>query len=286
MKKRVLKHTFYSPSKINLFLYVKSRRPDGFHNLHSLMQTVDLCDVLEVSSHTTADVFSCSDAHLPMDTSNFVIQALELFRKRTQIFDPIKIHLTKKIPKEAGLAGGSGNAATLLWALNKLFQTNLDKQQLMQWASEVSSDAPFFFSQGRALVEGFGEKVYEQTLTPTQELFLVKPQEGLSTRAIFQRVTLKREVSEVPVIMHHNDLEEPAFMLLPKLKELMESLNRQDLGNIWMTGSGTTLVCERSPKFLPEDVQCFPVRTIHRSLDSWYHPSTAFDNSSQNSSLS
>lgn len=277
MKKRVPKHTFYSPSKINLFLYVKSRRSDGFHDLFSLMQVVDLFDILEID-FSSIDTFSCSDPLLPMDEKNLVIRALNLFRQRTGCKSALKIHLEKNIPQEAGLAGGSGNAATLLWALNTLFQTHLTQKQLMEWAGELSSDAPFFFSKGRALIEGVGARVYEQNPVSIQQLFLVKLKEGLSTKTIFEKFVQKNNTPIDRLLLYHNDLEEPAFSLLPKLKVLMETLKEQNLGNIWMTGSGTTLVCERLPKFLPQEVQCFAVKTLYRVPDSWYQPSIAFDN--------
>ena len=113
---------YFSPSKINLFLRVTARRPDGFHDLASLFHVIDLGDdmTLAKSSSETKDTLICSDASIPTDESNLVIKALNLFRKKTGIRQYFWVELIKKVPHGAGLGGGSGNAATTLFAANQL----------------------------------------------------------------------------------------------------------------------------------------------------------------------
>lgn len=166
--------TLNSPAKINLFLRILNRRRDGYHNLASLFQTVDLLDQIHLSLDER-DSLSCSDPTLPVDHTNLVTKAVELFRAKTGMAFNVRAHIDKKIPAQAGLGGGSSNAATTLWGLNTLLKNPATPQQLQVWSAEIGSDVPFFFSLGTAYCTGRGEQVFNQP-------FLDLPPFGLSSR--------------------------------------------------------------------------------------------------------
>jgi len=176
----------FSPAKLNLFFRVLNKREDGFHEIASLMQAISLGDTLSIDEAETDQLTtSCSD--LKCDETNFIHQARAHFRKKTGYKTPISIHLEKRIPLQSGLGGGSGNIATTLWAMNSLSGLAIKEEILREWAGEISSDAPFFFSSGTAHTTGRGEIV--ENLPPLQpkNLWLAKPQGiGLSTPHVFK----------------------------------------------------------------------------------------------------
>lgn len=130
-----------SPAKINTILKVLGKRQDGYHEIFSIMQAVSFFDTITIKL-AAKDTFTCSDATLRMDGANLVVKAVELFRKTTNIDQPLSIHLEKRIPQGAGLGGGSSNAATTLFGLDELFKTQLD---LLSLGACLGSDVPFFF---------------------------------------------------------------------------------------------------------------------------------------------
>lgn len=135
--------TLKSPAKVNLFLRIVGKRPDGYHELASLFQSISLYDLLHFTP-STQDVLTCTDPSLPIDKTNLIWKAVDLFRKKTNLHTFVKVHLEKNIPTQAGLGGGSSNAATTLWALNQLCGKPATDLQLSQWAGEIGSDVSFF----------------------------------------------------------------------------------------------------------------------------------------------
>lgn len=267
--------TFKSPAKVNLFLRVLRRRQDHFHDLASLLQAIDLIDLLHIEK-SCEDAFSCSDPTLPTDGKNLVIKARELFRKKTGLKFPVKIHLDKKIPAQAGLGGGSSNAATTLFALKTLSGLSISDQELAVWSSEIGSDIPFFFSNGSAYCEGRGERVRSVDLHPAS-FFICKPAMGLSTPEVFRTLDLAKLSKEDPEILLDgflsgnglmiNDLEAPAFFLMPLLKAFKLSL--EGFEKCMMTGSGSAFVCIGEGNAPPCDFYA-QAQSIYRSSNGWY----------------
>jgi 4-diphosphocytidyl-2-C-methyl-D-erythritol kinase len=271
----------FSPAKINLFLRVLSRRNDGYHNLASLFQAVDLGDTLEFS-FAEEDELTCSDPQIPTDGTNLITKAIQLFGNKTGLRQGIKVHLNKKVPAQAGLGGGSSNAATTLYALNSLHKTNVSDQTLGQWAGEIGSDISFFFSHGRAFCTGRGEQVQdvEPTDGPAETLWLIKPKEGLPTPLIFKFLKLDECSSEDPMVLLQknskgiyflNDLEKPAFQALPSLQTLKNELLSQGLSAVSLTGSGTGLLAlgKNTPK-VSSDHRCYQLKYLSRLQNEWY----------------
>lgn len=269
---------FRSPAKLNLFLSVIGKRADGYHELASLFQAIDLSDTLSFDL-ASEDRFTCSDPSLPLDSSNLVLKALDLFRKKSSLNFPVKIHLEKNIPSEAGLGGGSSNAATTLFALNSLANFRYSEKQLQMWSAEIGSDMAFFFSQGTAYCTGRGEVVRDLPKIELEEMTITKPRIGLSTPKVFSCLNLanleKRDteffLKEFYAGKHQffNDLEAAAFQAEPKLIDFKNSLLQSGFNDVHMTGSGTAFFCKGSGTFFPDAFFC-KSSPIHREKNRWY----------------
>lgn len=273
--------SLFSPAKINLFLRIISKRSDGYHNLSSVFQTISLGDTLTIELHDQ-DELTCTDPLLPTNASNLVLKATELFRRKTGLQQGFKIHLIKRIPTEAGLGGGSSNAATTLWACNQLTNSQLSLNTLKQWGAEIGSDISFFFSQGTAYCTGRGESVYHLPALAIRSLWIIKPQGGLSTPEVYRRLNFVNPVSERVIqrdldtflsgaLPYFNDLEKPAFEMRPELAQLKNSLLQSGFEVVLMSGSGSSFFCLGHGQIPQQsDIMIFPVQYVHRSLCSWY----------------
>jgi len=300
-----------SPCKLNFFLRILGRRPNGFHDLASLFQTISLSDQLHFSKlpvGATADAMTCSDLSLTVDESNLVVKALQLMRDKTGLNQFFKVHLDKQVPMQAGLGGGSGNAATAMHAFNRLCDYPASAQQLLAWSGDIGSDISFFFSSGVAYCTGRGEEV--QSLAPIPdsqhvEVHVFKPSEGLSTGTVFQALDLARCSPLPPLHLLDsfqtkgalgaaqqgalvNDLEAPAFQCAPLLAQLKSRLLQGEAGavsGVMMSGSGTSVYALRDSRlsppldvaailshFPPSSLQHFQCHLLGRSDDlaSWY----------------
>lgn len=244
-----------SPAKLNLFFRVLAKRRDGYHDIASLYSKISLHDSLriELSSH---DGFSFeSHFSLPdFQKDNLVLKARDLFRNATNIHEPISIHLTKQIPLQAGLGGGSSNAATTLLALNELFDFPLNGSELMRLAAKLGSDVSFFLSSGLAYCTGRGEIIQEIPSPLSYTLYVAKPTLlFLSTPIVYQNCKpnelsdqdpqqlLDLHLKGTPIFV--NDLEPAAFRLLPSLATIKKNLLALGFDHVTMTGSGTAFFC-------------------------------------------
>ncbi|CBJ27522.1 4-diphosphocytidyl-2-C-methyl-D-erythritol kinase, chloroplast precursor [Ectocarpus siliculosus] len=254
---------FFSPAKINLFLRILGKRPDGFHDLASLFQTVGFGDKLffrKLPESAVADTFNCNMEGVPTDGSNLVLRALDLFRKRTSSQQFYEVYLSKRIPPEAGLGGGSANAATALFAANKLAGHPASLEDLQLWSAELGSDITFFLSTGTCYCTGRGEVLHPQEPLPQTRVWLVKPNKGLSTPVVFRHLDydqlsriepaglLKQFIEEgLAEADYVNDLELPAFKAMPSLQTMKEELQTLGFEHVLMSGSGSTIFCIGSP---------------------------------------
>lgn len=277
--------TLYSPAKINIFLKIVDKRPDGYHNLSSLFQAIDLCDILHISlSSQDRDTLTCNDPSIPSDSTNLVLKAVELFRRKTGLMFFVKIDLEKYIPSQAGLGGGSSNAATTLWALNELLDQRISLEQMAEWSEEIGSDIPFFFSQGTALCTRKGENVKNICLNKNcQPLWIVKPSLGLSTPLVYKSLNLSNlPFYDLERYLHccirgewscFNDLEIPAFTLMPSLARLKNKLLLAGFHTVLMSGSGSAFFCLGEGK-LPDDEELYmkQVKVLNRERNIWYTP--------------
>ncbi|MBM3191932.1 MAG: 4-(cytidine 5'-diphospho)-2-C-methyl-D-erythritol kinase [Chlamydiae bacterium] len=270
----------FSPAKINLFFRVLRKREDGYHDIASLIQTVSMGDTLSFKL-SSRDRFESSDPELSWDPHNLIYRAVHLFRQKLNLPFCVEIILDKRIPKQAGLGGGSSNAATTLYALNSLLGALLSEATLADWGKVLGADVPLFFSQGRVFCEGIGER-----LTPVaclQESYsILKPRQfNLATAQVYANCTPQGVSQEDPRVLLEgfakgcgegvNDLERAAFKLLPALQECKQRYIDLGFKNVVMTGSGTAFIAkgEEAPFSLP-DTEVFQVRAISKKASGWF----------------
>jgi len=243
-----------APAKINLYLRVMSKREDGYHNIESLMQAVDIYDEITLEKSDTIELI-CNDPSLPVDESNLAIKAATKLQNRLY-FPGVKIHLIKNIPSGAGLGGGSSDAAFVLRGLLKLYNLNLSMSELFEIGVSVGSDVPFFLSRGQAIVRGKGEIVEPVVLPLTYSIVVAYPPFSISTPEMFSMVKLNLTNEEIYSLLpkkidvsrlmrscseFRNDLEQIAISKYPDLSDLKRSLLGTGAFFVSMTGSGSSL---------------------------------------------
>lgn len=179
--------TLRASAKVNLSLEVLGKRPDGYHEVVTVMQAVDLYDRLTLEAAPTLS-FSSDDPDLPTDERNLVMRAARLLKEAASVEAGARIELKKRIPVAAGLGGGSSDAAAALWGLNRLWKLRWTRARLMELAVGIGMDVPFFLGVGPALATGRGEHLKPLGKTGGYALVLVNPRVGLSTREVYGRV--------------------------------------------------------------------------------------------------
>ena len=178
-----------APAKINLFLDIRGKRSDGYHIVSMVMQSVNLCDEITVSDTDDGDIkIICSDESIPIDENNTVYKAVELFFKETEKKNNgIEVRIKKNIPTEAGLAGGSTDAAAVLFALNKIFDTELSRKELAEIGAEIGADVPFCVYGGTMTASGIGTILSPLPDLPECYFVIVKPKIGICTREAYKK---------------------------------------------------------------------------------------------------
>ena len=254
----------FSPAKINLFLHVTGRRPDGYHELETLMVCLDLCDEITLDFSVSDISVTCNHPQVPGDASNLAHRAAVLFFKELareravkQVPGGVGISIDKKIPVGGGLGGGSSNAATVLKALNQRFDLPFSDARLMAMGLTLGADVPFFVLGGAALARGVGEILTPCTLNPPCGVLVATPGVAASTARVYKNInfaltTEGKSNNNTPIIVCeknqmldfrgclHNDLERSACELYPEIQafksEMADLLNQ----TVMMTGSGSS----------------------------------------------
>ncbi len=251
-----------SPCKINLLLNILGRRPDGFHELETILHPVNVCDRLTFERDAHGVKLTCNDATLPTDGQNLIHRATTAFLQAARITDGVRIHLEKKIPLAAGLGGGSGNAATTLLALNELFDQPLVLEKLHKLATALGSDVPFFLQNKPALATGHGEKIQPLDFSPSlrdKVFLLIHPGFGIATAWAYENLArfpaaLKGKKGRAQKLISllqtndlkmaskefYNSLEAPALEKFPVLTLFQEFLRANGALVALMSGSGST----------------------------------------------
>ena len=172
-------------AKVNLALDVCGKRPDGYHAVRMVMQSISLCDTVTLLPAAAGVHLTCSDPALPCGDGNLATRAAALFLVRTGLDAGVSLHLEKRIPSQAGLGGGSADAAAVLRGLDRLFDTRIPMETLLSWGLELGADVPFCLLGGTALAEGIGEQLTPLPGLPRTHLVVVKPAGGVSTPAAY-----------------------------------------------------------------------------------------------------
>ena len=253
-----------APAKLNLFLHVTGRRDDGYHLLQSIFMLIDWCDTLHVERRSDG-VLTREDLAAPLPADDLVLRAARALQTLAQPGQGAHIGVEKRIPTQAGMGGGSSDAATCLLALNRLWGLGLPLAQLERIGLALGADVPFFLRGRNAWVEGIGELITPVALPPAR-LAVVKPAEGLDTRLIFAAPQLQRATAPIaPATMPgfaagagaagtgifqfgHNDLQPVAQQLCPAVGDAIEWLAAKGL-KARMTGSGSAVFAQ-----MPHDV--------------------------------
>ena len=253
-------YTYDAPAKINIGLDVIRKREDGYHDLKMIMQTLSLHDTLtfEVENGKPYNLtMTCSNKELPIDDGNLVVKAINMLAEEFSINAIIKVHLEKRIPVAAGMAGGSTDAAAAFIAVNEIFKLGLSKDDLMKRAVTLGADIPYCILKGTALSEGIGD-----ILTPIAPLkdayyLIVKPPINVSTGFVYGNLkitaeTLHPDIDGIIAAMKENDAKTvgsllgnvletvtaPAYPVIDEIKQLM--LKNGAVGSL-MSGSGPTV---------------------------------------------
>jgi len=217
-----------APAKLNLFLEILGKRPDGYHDLESLMVTVDLYDTLTLVDDPSGEVtLRCDDPSLPTGPDNLVIKAAQRLKESSGTTRGVAITLNKAIPAQAGLAGGSSDAASTLIGLDRLWDLQSSPETLDQIAASVGSDVAFFRQGPVAVCRGRGEIVEPWPIFEPLHFVLVCPPVGVSTAAVYRNVVLPetpRGVGEVLEALELGDLTKLGRSLFNRLQPVAERL--------------------------------------------------------------
>ena len=243
-----------APAKLNLFLHITGRREDGYHLLQSAFMLIDWCDTLHVEQRTDGQI-SREDLDVALTENDLIVRAAQALKAHSATPMGAHIMVNKRIPSQAGMGGGSSDAASTLLALNRLWQLKLDTETLAQIGLSLGADVPFFVRGQNAWVEGIGEKMTPLEL-PVARFVVVKPPDGLETRLIFSDPALKRDTKTAIISgfaanatgFGRNDLQPVAQRLCPGVNSALSWLESRGL-NARMTGSGSAVFAP-----IPHDV--------------------------------
>jgi len=250
--------TVKAHAKINWALNILGIRPNGYHELDMLMQSIELSDDIAIRE---ADGLSLSVDGGPyeLDERNLVIRAARALNACTGKQNGAQIDLVKHIPARAGMGGGSADCAAVLIALNRMWKLDLPMEKLLEVGLRLGADVPFCLTGGLARVSGIGENIEPARSAPSIPLAMVTPGGGLSTQDVFRawdtgnypvsehdmfelaNAVVARDIERIGALSH-NSLEEPAVKMMPEIGAAMDAFRSLGAGAVFMTGSGSTVV--------------------------------------------
>jgi 4-diphosphocytidyl-2-C-methyl-D-erythritol kinase len=239
-------HDVPAPAKLNLFLHITGQRPDGYHLLQSVFMLIDWCDTLHFEKRAGGSI-SREDLTTPLPPADLITRAALLLQQHTGCTQGVHIAVEKRIPAQAGMGGGSSDAASCLLALNRLWELNLSLPDLEKLGLQLGADVPFFLRGQNAWVEGVGEKITPISLPPA-EFWVLKPPSGVETAQIFKHPDLQRATNTATISVFaadpygfgHNDLQPVAQVICPEVSQALQVLTDAGL-NGKMTGSGSAV---------------------------------------------
>jgi 4-diphosphocytidyl-2-C-methyl-D-erythritol kinase len=245
-------------AKINLGLDVVKKREDGYHEVRMIMQTIGLYDKLTLNITNNSSIVMTTNLHyLPTDENNLVYKAVSLMRQEYHLEQGIYINLQKKIPVAAGMAGGSSDAATALYGMNRLFDLNLKKKDLMNLGLRLGADVPYCILRGTALSEGIGEVLTPLPPFPACQVLIVKPGISVSTKYVYENLKLDEhtkhpDIDGILACIKNKDLRGVADLFgnvletvtlkeYPVIGEIKEKMYEYGAITSLMSGSGPTV---------------------------------------------
>lgn len=244
-----------SYAKINLSLDVVRKRYDGYHEIRSVMQQIDLSDQLSFSENKNGVIITCDNDQVPVDKSNLVYKAWEELSKLAKTKIGIRVHIKKRIPVAAGLAGGSTNCATALNALNKLWDLALTEKELMDIGIKIGADVPYCLMGGTALAEGVGEKLTQLRSFKDKSMLIANPGIQISTSYAYSKLELGKNKKNMEEILNcidnmdihciskkmYNVMEDSIIPEHPQIGKLKEKMVKRGALGALMSGSGASV---------------------------------------------
>lgn len=245
-------------AKINLGLDVVRRREDGYHEVRMIMQTIHLYDRLKITKAKTPGIEIHSNLpFLPVNENNLVYKAGKLLMDEFDIREGVRVDLLKRIPVAAGMAGGSSDAAAMLYGINQLFELKLSRQALMERGVTIGADVPYCLMRGTALAEGIGEKLKQLPPMVKCPVLIAKPQISVSTKFVYQNLkldehTVHPDIDTLIQDIRNKDLQAVAKDMgnvletvtipnYPVIAQIKEQMMRSGAVNSMMSGSGPTV---------------------------------------------
>jgi 4-diphosphocytidyl-2-C-methyl-D-erythritol kinase len=243
-----------SPAKINLFLQITGKRPDGFHELFSLMCCLDLFDIIFLEFGGKKIEIESTNRQIPLDETNIAHRAATLFFDSLKITDGLSIRIEKFLPVAAGLGGGSSNAASVLIGLNQHYGSPFSRDELMSMGLEIGADVPFFLFQKPAFASGVGETLEAYPGSLPYHVLLLNPEVEVHTTEVFRNLNLRltkcKKKFTKPSLKHGgfdeslhlcNDLESVTISKYPVIESLKKQLLKHGALGALMSGSGPTV---------------------------------------------
>ena len=271
-------HHCPAPAKLNLFLHVIGRKPDGYHLLQSVFQLIDLCDYLHFDCRDDGQIRRLAGNEQVPEEDDLVIRAAKLLQKSANGRIPARlfgadIGIEKNIPMGGGLGGGSSDAATTLLVLNVLWDCGFSREELMALAVQLGADVPFFIFGKTAYAEGIGEEL-SPIETPDGYFVVIKPPVSVPTADIFRSKELTRNTEAIKIAdfpgsyknlpgFGKNDLQPVAMTLFPEIATALDMLGRY--GEARMTGSGACVFARFGNKTEAEEVAA----SLSRNWEVW-----------------
>jgi 4-diphosphocytidyl-2-C-methyl-D-erythritol kinase len=245
-----------APAKLNLFLHITGQRPDGYHLLQSVFMLIDWCDTLHFDKRPGGAI-SREDLTVPLPAEDLITRAAKLLQQHTGCNQGVHIAVDKQIPAQAGMGGGSSDAASCLLALNQLWNLKLSLETLEKLGLQLGADVPFFLRGRNAWVEGVGEKITPIALPPAN-FWVIKPSAGVETAQIFKHPALQRDTKPATISVFaaqaydfgHNDLQPVAQAMCPEVAQALQALKLSGM-NGKMTGSGSAVFAHCTPSTPP-----------------------------------
>ncbi|WP_018924722.1 4-(cytidine 5'-diphospho)-2-C-methyl-D-erythritol kinase [Salsuginibacillus kocurii] len=246
-----------APAKINLSLDVLYKRPDGFHEVDMIMTQIDLADRLTLSESASKQIeLHSSSGFIPTDQKNLAVQAAKLMQETYNVRAGVRIHIEKRIPVAAGLAGGSSDAAAVLRGLNELWELERPTEELAQLGSHIGSDVAYCVYGGTARATGRGEIIEPISAPPPAWVIIAKPPLGVSTGEVYKRMKPNNTSVSASATMQdaiavkdyakmcstlHNDLEAVTLEMYPEVGRIKERMIQSGVDAALMSGSGPTV---------------------------------------------
>lgn len=249
-----MEHTFYAPAKVNLFLKIISRRTDGYHNLVSLVDPIDICDVIHIENAREDEIVITDDKGLlPSGSDNTIYRAAKLLKDTYHIRYGVHIHVEKNIPIGSGLGGPSSDAATVLKGLAGIWQLPCTDQEQNKLGARIGADVPLFLYGKSCIMEGIGDIITPADI-PRLSYVVVYPEVVMKTKEVYERlkIVLTKKENDIKLMgvfrdigdvanKLENDLEQVGITMCPKIGIIKETLKEAGASVALMSGSGSSV---------------------------------------------